>query len=134
MSEVIDMKKNEKVPLQALKMRGGWQMIKNQFFDMDITEYENDDNLDFTQDIMYMKTHTPIKEIKFGLLLVWDLDYDLKRQFCLKVIKEDDFMNPIEEFCSRDKNKIVDKIETYLQKLLYSYKHYNRIYEKKVSI
>ena len=106
MSEVIDMKKNEKVPLQALKMRGGWQMIKNQFFDMDITEYENDDNLDF----------------------------DLKRQFCLKVIKEDDFMNPIEEFCSRDKNKIVDKIETYLQKLLYSYKHYNRIYEKKVLI
>lgn len=119
------MKKKEKeIKLQSLKIPGGWEIVINKFLDVDVTEYDDDDLIwiDFTQDILYLKRITTKKEKRFGLDLGWYPDNDPKGEFCLKVIIDDDFINPIESFCSRNKDEIVKKIEEYLVKLKHRYR------------
>lgn len=113
------MKQEEVLQLQRLRVPAGWEMVINGFLDVDVTQYEENDTIwiCFGQDIMYMKQITDGKKKSFGLDLEWRPDLDPKGQFRLNVIIDDDFLNPIETFRSRDKNKIVDKIEEYLEKL-----------------
>ena len=124
MSEVIKMKKKgNEIQLQSLKIPGGWEMVINKFLDVDVTEYDADDLIwiDFTQDILYIKRNTTKKEERFGLDLGWYPDNDPEGEFCLNVIKDDDFINPIETFLSRNKDEIVKKIEEYLVELKHRY-------------
>ena len=124
MSEVIKMKKKgNEIQLQSLKIPGGWEMVINKFLDVDVTEYDADDLIwiDFTQDILYIKRNTTKKEERFGLDLGWYPDNDPEGEFCLNVIKDDDFINPIETFSSRNKDEIVKKIEEYLVELKHRY-------------
>lgn len=117
-------KKGNEIELQSLKISGGWEMVINKFLDVDVREYDDDDLIwiDFTQDILYLKRITTKKEKRFGLDLGWYPDNDPKGEFCLKVILNDDFVNPIESFSSRNKYEIVKKIEEYLIKLKHGYK------------
>ena len=116
-------KKGNEIQLQSLKMPGGWEIVINKFLDVDVTEYDADDLIwiDFTQDILYIKRNTTKKEERFGLDLGWYPDNDPEGEFCLNVIKDDDFINPIETFLSRNKDEIVKKIEEYLVELKHRY-------------
>ena len=112
-------KKGNEIELQRLRIPGGWEMVINKLLDVDVREYDAEDSIwiDFTQDILYLKRITTKKEERFGLDLGWYPDIDPEGEFCLKVIVDDDFINPIERFTSRNKDEIVKKIEEYLVKL-----------------
>lgn len=104
--------------LQSLRIPPGWEMVINKFLEIDVEQYSSDSDiwLDFTQDIMYIKRKSKRKDKNIAIDLGWYPDNDPKGSFHLLVIKDDNWEEPIEEFDSRNKEEIVNKIEEFLIK------------------
>ena len=101
--------------LQWLRIPSGWEVIINSFLDVDVTQYNSEDDiwLGFTEDILHIRS--ALKR-NIAIDLGWYPENDVSGTFRLIVIKNWNWIEPIEEFKSRNKDEIVDKIEEFLLK------------------
>lgn len=104
------------VKLQSLRIPAGWEIVINKFLDADVRQYDPDSTIwfDLTQDILHIRSTR--KRSNAAIDLGWYPENDSTGAFHLIVIKEDNWENPLEEFDSRSKDEIVEKIETFLLK------------------
>jgi len=109
------------IKLQPLRIPAGWNIIQNNFTDIDVTQFDSDDEiwLGMVQDIA-MISRLVGKETKITIDLGWYPDNAPNGEYHLQVIKNTDWEQPLEEFCSRDYRMITDKMEEFFK--IYCYK------------
>jgi len=102
--------------LQSLRIPPGWEMVINKFLEVDITKLSADDKLwyDLTEDILHVRRRG--KKLLVGIDLGWYPDTDPFGEFVVKVILNDNWETPIEEYRNREQTAIVEKIEELLIK------------------
>ena len=104
---------------QKLSIPCGWKVMWNQFLETDPDTLEKDSRewLLFSEDILYIKRiKTTIHKDDLALDLGWYPEADPDGEFCLYVIKNDNWAEPEEAFRSRSVSEISDKIEDLLRK------------------
>lgn len=105
--------------LQKLSIPYGWKIMWNELPETDPGTLEKDirEWLLFSEDIIYIeKAKTGLNKEKLALDLGWYPEADPDGEFCLYVIKDDNWTEPKEAFRSRSVSEIIDKIEELLRK------------------
>lgn len=120
--------------LQPLRIPTGWKVEYNKFLEVEIENLkETGDiwNFSYTEDILLFshiekrkKDHKRI-EYSFFIDLGWYPDGDPKGNFCLLVVKNGDWLHPLQKFESRNKNMIVNTLEKWLEFYIF---HTNLLY------
>lgn len=102
------------IKLQSLRIPSGWEVVINKFLDVDVTQCSSEEDvwLDLTQDILHIRS--TIKKNKIGIDLGWYPENDSTGAFHLIVIEDGNWEEPLQEIDSRDKDEIVNQIETFL--------------------
>lgn len=100
--------------LQPLRIPSGWEIVFNKFLEIDVKDCLVDDEnwLDFTEDITYIKRKN--KKYDVGIDLGWYPDADPQGEFHVKVILNENWENPIIEYITRERGKVVETIEDLL--------------------
>lgn len=100
--------------LQPLRIPSGWEIVFNKFLEIDVEDCLVDDEnwLDFTEDITYIKRKN--KKYDVGIDLGWYPDADPQGEFHVKVILNEKWENPIIEYITRERGKVVETIEDLL--------------------
>jgi hypothetical protein len=101
--------------LQPLRIPGGWEVIWNNFIEIDplmINGKDDDLWLDFSEDILLIKN----KFKNITLDLGWYPSINSSGTFRIYLISNEDFNNPMEIYDSRSKDEIASKIEYFLNK------------------
>lgn len=105
--------------LQKLSIPYGWKIMWNELpeTDPDTLEKDSMEWLVFSEDILYIeKEKTELNKEKLALDLGWYPEADPNGEFCLYVIKDDNWAEPEEAFRSRSVSEISDIIEDLLRK------------------
>ena len=105
--------------LQKLSIPHGWKTMWNELSVTDPGALKKDSRewLLFSEDILYIeKEKTVLNKEKLALDLGWYPEADPNGEFCLYVIKDDNWTEPKEAFRSRSVSEIADKIEELLMK------------------
>lgn len=112
------------IKLQPLRISNGWEVSYNKFLEIDPNDLKEDDDIwiHFTQDILQMKY--VFKEIYLTLDLGWYPETEFDGTYRLEIIKDQDWINPLETFESRSKKEIVEKIEELLYQISSDYRSY----------
>lgn len=108
--------------LQPLRIPGGWTVLYNKLSLADPEKLPEGDSawLDFTEDILQMCIHLSRRrdhlreEQTLTLDLGWYPDGDPTGCFRLAAILDRDWDTPLLEFSSRDRTKIVERLERWL--------------------
>lgn len=100
--------------LESLKIPGGWEIVQNKFLDIEPEQLNREDDawFEFTQDILQMQHKRKNVTIDLG----WYPDIDPSGHYRVVAIKDANWENPIEEYESRNKDEIKNKIEFLLEK------------------
>ncbi len=108
-SMVINMSK-----LQPLRIPAGWEVVFNKFLEVDIEDcsVDNENWLDFTEDITYLRRKN--RKYNIGIDLGWYPDIDPQGAFHVKVILNENWENPVMEYITRERKKVVETIEDLL--------------------
>jgi hypothetical protein len=106
-----------KISLQPLQFPAGWHVVCNQFFDIEPGEDLYIDGLPegnawelFLQDMLLIRNDSK----KLNLDLGWQPEADPSGLFTLRLIKNEDWSNPVASFETSSKSEIVDKINSWL--------------------
>ena len=105
--------------LQKLRIPHGWKMMWNDFSETDPSTLEKNSRewLLFSEDILYIeRAKTGLNNEDLALDLGWYPEADPDGEFCLYVIKDNNWAEPKETFRSRSVSEISDKIEDLLRK------------------
>jgi hypothetical protein len=103
------------VKLQAIRVPGGWKIGMNNFYDVDpdIDAFDTR-GFNFVKDYLlgtiYFASHFHGLKID----VVWTPEEDEKGHYKMLVIKDDDWINPLEIYESRDRLDITSKIESIM--------------------
>ncbi|MDR1285062.1 MAG: hypothetical protein LBJ88_02550 [Campylobacteraceae bacterium] len=98
--------------LQPVKVPVGWVITYNNFFDIDPLKIKNDDILwdNFTEDLFQIKN-----EHKNILLdLDWYPEMNPNGNYCIKLIQDNNWEEPLIDINNKDKKEIVEIIEKIL--------------------
>ncbi len=113
----------DELKLVPLRIPNGWKVVWNIFTEVNPNEFINNDydyKWEFNEDILYMVYGDEL----YGLDLGWYPGFNSDGEYCLRVIKDNDWEQTIDEFRSRNINEIKDKIESFLD--IYNYSYYNK--------
>lgn len=122
MSLEINQIKIEDIQLQPLRISTGWNVIWNQFFDIypnskiKVEGLPNDDVLElFTQDLLQLKNEKRNLLLDLG----WIPEANPDGAYELTLIHNEDWVNPVTTYKSKDKDDIVDQINLWLKKIAF---------------
>ena len=109
--------------LVKMAIPSGWEMVINNFLYINLSEIKKNNKicLNLTQDIMYIQRKR--KKVTLGIDLGWYPETEPTGQYCIKVIKNDDWEKPIEIYENRDIDDIINKIEMLLIKYSKDYNY-----------
>lgn len=118
---MIDMKERK---LQSLRIPGGWTVVFNEFANIDPMEISDEDEdkwlFYLSEDLLYLSAQSTRKQNKqtqiqtLGIDLGWYPEGDPNGSFKLQAILDENWENPLLEFSSRNKDKIVETLEQWL--------------------
>lgn len=120
---MIDRKNVTYLNLQPLRIPPHWTMELNKLEDIDPETLPPEDEtwlFAFNEDILYMhskisrKRNNQTEEQKFSIDLGWYPDGDPKGNFVLQAILNDDWIDPLMKFSSRNKDEVVKTLEKWL--------------------
>jgi hypothetical protein len=107
----------QEIPLQPLKIPTGWNIVCNQFFDIEpgediyINGLPDGDAWElFLQDMLLIHSNNKQLQLDLG----WQPEADPSGKYILTLIRNEDWSHPIATFESLSKNDIVDKINLWL--------------------
>lgn len=100
--------------LQSLRIPAGWEVVLNKFLEIDIENcsMNNEDWIDFTEDIAYLRRRS--RKYNIGIDLGWYPDTDPQGAFHVKVILDENWQNPVMEYVTRERKEVVKIIEDLL--------------------
>lgn len=122
---MIDRKNVTYLNLQPLRIPPHWTMELNKLEDIDPETLPPEDEnwqFAFNEDILYMnsiisrKRNNQTEEQKLGIDLGWYPDGDPNGSFVLQAVLNDDWLDPLIKFSSRNKDEIVKTLEKWLWK------------------
>jgi hypothetical protein len=119
-------KMKEELKLVPLRIPAGWTVQQNKFTEVNSKEFISEDYRyvwEFDEDILLLSYSDP----NYSLDLGWYPSFNPEGAYCLRLIKDCDWENPVEIFSSRVIDEIKTMIETYLEK----YKYLNYYQEEK---
>lgn len=110
--------------LQALRIPGGWEVVYNEFYELDPEFLGVEDSAweYFTEDILCIAAKRQKKENKkekvntVVLDLGWYPEMGRNGEFALYAIQNKNWETPLQTFRSRSRKKVVDRIESWLVK------------------
>ena len=114
--------KFEDIPLQPLRISKGWAVGYNEFTeiepysDIKVIGLPDEDVWElFLQDLLQLKHEA------YGILidLGWTPEADPEGSYLLRVLKNEDWRNPLYYYESKNKDDIVDKINYWLSRVTY---------------
>ena len=100
--------------LQPLRIPAGWEVVFNKFLEIDVEDWpeDNENWLDFTEDITYLRRKS--RKYIIGIDLGWYPDTSPQGAFHVKVILDDNWEKPVMEYTTRERKEVVKKIEDLL--------------------
>lgn len=100
--------------LQPLRIPSPWIVTYNGFIGIDPQRLFEDDQkwLSFTSELLHLTHHHTGLILDMG----WSPEADPNGCYELSIIKDKDWLNPIEIYFTKSKEKIVNKIESMLWK------------------
>ncbi|MET3195182.1 hypothetical protein [Bacillus sp. OAE603] len=95
--------------LQPLRISTGWEVTYNTFLELDPSNINNDEEwlMNFTESL-FQAIH---KRRNILIDLGWYPEGDPKGNFGIELIKNYEWGKPLESFSSKDKDKVVEKLE-----------------------
>jgi hypothetical protein len=107
----------QEIPLQPLQIPTGWNIVCNQFFDIEPGEDVYINGLPdgdawelFLQDMLLIHDNNKQLHLDLG----WQPEADPSGKYILTLVRNEDWSHPIAMFESLSKNDIVDKINLWL--------------------
>ncbi|MDE7228910.1 MAG: hypothetical protein K2N56_00385 [Oscillospiraceae bacterium] len=122
---MINSKHETYLNLQPLRIPPHWTMELNKLEDIDPETLPPEDKtwlFAFNEDILHMysiisrKRNKQTEEQKLGIDLGWYPDGDPNGNFVLQAVLNEDWLDPLMKFSSRNKNEIVNTLEKWLWK------------------
>lgn len=100
--------------LQSLRIPAGWEVVLNKFLEIDIEDcpVDNENWIDFTEDITYLRRKS--RKYNIGIDLGWYPDTDPQGAFHVKVILDEKWEKPVIEYVTRERKEVVKTIEDLL--------------------
>lgn len=100
--------------LQSLRIPAGWEVVFNKFLEIDIEDcpLDNENWIDFTEDITYLRRKS--RKYNIGIDLGWYPDTDPQGAFHVKVILDENLEKPVMECVARERKEVVKTIEDLL--------------------
>lgn len=120
---MIDRKNVTYLNLQPLRIPPHWTMELNKLEDIDPETLSPGDEtwlFSFNEDIIYMeskiirKQNDQIEKQSLGIDLGWYPDGEPEGNFILQAILNEDWLDPLMKFSSRNKDEIVKMLEKWL--------------------
>lgn len=99
--------------LQPLRIPTGWKVQWNMFDEADpvfFTEEDSDYRHSFVEDLLQLQKD------KYTVDLGWYPEGKVEGEYLLVLIKNENWSEPLFNFSSRDKDRIIQEIERLLQK------------------
>ncbi len=122
---MIDRKNVTYLNLQPLRIPPHWTMELNKLEDIDPEMLPPEDEnwlLAFNEDILYMRSqisrirNNQTEKQEFIIDLGWYPDGDPNGNFVLQAVLNEDWLDPLMKFSSRNKDEIVETLEKWLWK------------------
>ena len=112
------------IPFQPLQITRGWTVGYNEFKDMEpysdikVVGLPDEDVWEiFLQDLLQLQHDTYGITIDLG----WVPEADPEGSYLLRVLKDEDWDNPLYYYKSKNKDDVVDKINFWLRRVTYDF-------------
>ena len=101
--------------LQPLRIQGNWKVVFNNFTEFDIERDDNKNAFDYlAEDLLRLLYQTDENSTILAIDLSWYPDGNINGSYILVMVKDYDWLNPLEELRTRNKAEIVSHIEYWV--------------------